>query len=87
MSAAVSTPSPSEDVRPVRRALVSVHDKTGLDDLARGLHTNTSTSPSAASVVASATHQLSTLPSDICSRRIISHSGKVSASSTPRAGM
>jgi phosphoribosylaminoimidazolecarboxamide formyltransferase / IMP cyclohydrolase len=26
------------DRRPVRRALVSVHDKTGLEDLARGLH-------------------------------------------------
>ena len=38
MSAAVSTPGPSEDVRPVRRALVSVHDKTGLEDLVRGLH-------------------------------------------------
>ena len=39
MSAAVpTTPGASEDVRPVRRALVSVHDKTGLDDLVRGLH-------------------------------------------------
>ncbi|HMM93570.1 bifunctional phosphoribosylaminoimidazolecarboxamide formyltransferase/IMP cyclohydrolase [Phycicoccus sp.] len=38
MSAAVSTPGPSEDVRPVRRALVSVYDKTGLDQLVRGLH-------------------------------------------------
>ena len=38
MSAAVSTPGPSEDVRPVRRALVSVYDKTGLDALVRGLH-------------------------------------------------
>ena len=38
MSAAVSTPGQSEDVRPVRRALVSVHDKTGLEDLVRGLH-------------------------------------------------
>ena len=37
-AAAVSTPGPSEDVRPVRRALVSVYDKTGLDDLVRGLH-------------------------------------------------
>jgi phosphoribosylaminoimidazolecarboxamide formyltransferase/IMP cyclohydrolase len=35
---AVSTPGPSEDVRPVRRALVSVYDKTGLEDLVRGLH-------------------------------------------------
>lgn len=34
----VSTPGPSEDVRPVRRALVSVYDKSGLDELARGLH-------------------------------------------------
>lgn len=24
--------------RPIRRALVSVYDKTGLEDLARGLH-------------------------------------------------
>ncbi|HET9020597.1 MAG TPA: bifunctional phosphoribosylaminoimidazolecarboxamide formyltransferase/IMP cyclohydrolase, partial [Ornithinibacter sp.] len=38
MSAAVSAPGPSEDVRPVRRALVSVYDKTGLEDLVRGLH-------------------------------------------------
>ncbi len=38
MSAAVSTPGPSEDVRAVRRALVSVYDKTGLADLVRGLH-------------------------------------------------
>ncbi|HET6969163.1 MAG TPA: bifunctional phosphoribosylaminoimidazolecarboxamide formyltransferase/IMP cyclohydrolase, partial [Ornithinibacter sp.] len=38
MSAAVSTPGPSQDLRPVRRALVSVYDKTGLDDLVRGLH-------------------------------------------------
>ena len=41
----------------------------------------------AGSVRSSATHQLSTVPSDIRSRRTISHSGKVSASSTPRAGM
>jgi phosphoribosylaminoimidazolecarboxamide formyltransferase/IMP cyclohydrolase len=38
MSAAVSAPGPSEDVRAVRRALVSVYDKTGLEDLVRGLH-------------------------------------------------
>jgi phosphoribosylaminoimidazolecarboxamide formyltransferase / IMP cyclohydrolase len=38
MSAPVSAPGPSEDVRPVRRALVSVYDKTGLEDLVRGLH-------------------------------------------------
>ena len=38
MSAAVSAPGPSQDVRPVRRALVSVYDKTGLDGLVRGLH-------------------------------------------------
>ncbi len=38
MSSAVSAPGPSEDVRPVRRALVSVYDKTGLEDLVRGLH-------------------------------------------------
>ena len=37
MSAAVSAPGPSEDVRPVRRALISVYDKTGLADLVRGL--------------------------------------------------
>ena len=35
MSAAVSTPGPSQDVRPVRRALVSVYDKTGLEDWPR----------------------------------------------------
>src|SRR5579884_2381523 len=28
----------SENRRPIRRALVSVYDKTGLEDLARGLH-------------------------------------------------
>jgi phosphoribosylaminoimidazolecarboxamide formyltransferase/IMP cyclohydrolase len=28
----------SEFVRPIRRALISVYDKTGLDELARGLH-------------------------------------------------
>jgi len=38
MSAAVSAPGPSQDVRQVRRALVSVYDKDGLDDLVRGLH-------------------------------------------------
>ncbi|MBM6402829.1 bifunctional phosphoribosylaminoimidazolecarboxamide formyltransferase/IMP cyclohydrolase [Phycicoccus sp. CSK15P-2] len=38
MSPAVSAPGPSQDVRPVRRALVSVYDKTGLEDLVRGLH-------------------------------------------------
>ncbi len=38
MSAAVSAPGPSQDVRPVRRALVSVYDKTGLEGLVRGLH-------------------------------------------------
>ena len=38
MSATVTTPGPAQDVRPVRRALVSVYDKTGLEDLARGLH-------------------------------------------------
>ena len=37
MAAAVSTPGPTQDVRPVRRALVSVYDKTGLEDLVRGL--------------------------------------------------
>lgn len=36
--AALSAPGPSQDVRPVRRALVSVYDKTGLDELVRGLH-------------------------------------------------
>ena len=36
--ATVSAPGPSQDVRPVRRALVSVYDKTGLEDLVRGLH-------------------------------------------------
>src|SRR4051794_3754999 len=28
----------SENVRPLRRALVSVYDKTGLEELAQGLH-------------------------------------------------
>ena len=30
--------SSSEDIRPIKRALISVFDKTGLADLARGLH-------------------------------------------------
>jgi len=30
--------STTEDIRPIKRALVSVYDKTGLADLARGLH-------------------------------------------------
>ena len=34
----VSAPGPTEDVRPVRRALVSVFDKTGLAELVQGLH-------------------------------------------------
>jgi len=33
----VSAPGPTQDVRPVRRALVSVYDKTGLEELVRGL--------------------------------------------------
>ncbi len=35
-----SSPEPADDAgrRPVRRALVSVYDKTGLEELARGLH-------------------------------------------------
>ena len=33
MSAPVTAPGPNQDVRPVRRALVSVYDKTGLDEL------------------------------------------------------
>ena len=35
---AVSTPGAVQDVRPVRRALVSVYDKSGLEELVRGLH-------------------------------------------------
>ena len=38
MAAAVPTPGPTQDVRPLRRPLVSVYDKTGLEDLVRGLH-------------------------------------------------
>ncbi len=38
MSAPVTAPGPNQDVRPVRRALVSVYDKTGLPELVRGLH-------------------------------------------------
>jgi phosphoribosylaminoimidazolecarboxamide formyltransferase / IMP cyclohydrolase len=37
-AAGSTTPPPSQDVRPIRRALVSVYDKTGLEELARGLH-------------------------------------------------
>jgi len=38
VSATVSRPGPTQDVRPVRRALVSVYDKSGLEQLVRGLH-------------------------------------------------
>ncbi|MCX4748573.1 bifunctional phosphoribosylaminoimidazolecarboxamide formyltransferase/IMP cyclohydrolase [Kitasatospora sp. NBC_01287] len=43
MSSASTSPaapenSRSENVRPIRRALVSVYDKTGLEELAQGLH-------------------------------------------------
>jgi phosphoribosylaminoimidazolecarboxamide formyltransferase / IMP cyclohydrolase len=34
----VSNASTAEDRRPIKRALVSVYDKAGLEDLARGLH-------------------------------------------------
>ena len=34
----VSAPGPTQDLRPVRRALVSVYDKGGLEELVRGLH-------------------------------------------------
>ena len=39
-SAAPSTEAPSADEgrRPIRRALISVYDKTGLEELATGLH-------------------------------------------------
>ncbi len=36
--ASVSAPGPTQDVRPVRRALVSVYDKTGLPEFVQGLH-------------------------------------------------
>ncbi|PID97013.1 MAG: bifunctional phosphoribosylaminoimidazolecarboxamide formyltransferase/inosine monophosphate cyclohydrolase [Actinomycetales bacterium] len=38
MNVQVSAPGPTQDVRPVRRALVSVFDKSGLPELVRGLH-------------------------------------------------
>ncbi|MFW5469252.1 bifunctional phosphoribosylaminoimidazolecarboxamide formyltransferase/IMP cyclohydrolase [Knoellia sp. CPCC 206435] len=38
MAVTVTPPGPTEDRRPVRRVLISVYDKTGLEDLARGLH-------------------------------------------------
>ncbi|WP_395295838.1 bifunctional phosphoribosylaminoimidazolecarboxamide formyltransferase/IMP cyclohydrolase [Kitasatospora hibisci] len=38
MSASSTTPPVSEDIRPIRRALISVYDKTGLEELAQGLH-------------------------------------------------
>ncbi|MBF9067826.1 bifunctional phosphoribosylaminoimidazolecarboxamide formyltransferase/IMP cyclohydrolase [Streptacidiphilus fuscans] len=39
MSSGSNQPQPtSENVRPIRRALVSVYDKTGLEELAQGLH-------------------------------------------------
>ncbi|WP_441245728.1 bifunctional phosphoribosylaminoimidazolecarboxamide formyltransferase/IMP cyclohydrolase [Kitasatospora sp. McL0602] len=38
MSAAPTTAPVSENVRPIRRALISVYDKTGLEELAQGLH-------------------------------------------------
>ena len=38
MSSSLAAPGPAADVRPVRRALVSVYDKTGLEEVVRGLH-------------------------------------------------
>ena len=38
MTSATPTPQPGDGVRQLRRALVSVWDKTGLEELARGLH-------------------------------------------------
>jgi len=38
VSTTVTPPGAAEDVRPVRRALISVYDKTGLADLVRGLY-------------------------------------------------
>ena len=38
MAISVTAPGPTQDVRPVRRALISVFDKTGLEHLARSLH-------------------------------------------------
>jgi len=38
LSVVVSPAGPTQDVRPIRRALVSVFDKSGLEELARGLH-------------------------------------------------
>ncbi|KRE43844.1 bifunctional phosphoribosylaminoimidazolecarboxamide formyltransferase/IMP cyclohydrolase [Knoellia sp. Soil729] len=38
MAVSVTPPGPTQDRRPIRRALISVFDKTGLEDLARGLH-------------------------------------------------
>ncbi|QMU79249.1 bifunctional phosphoribosylaminoimidazolecarboxamide formyltransferase/IMP cyclohydrolase [Streptacidiphilus sp. PB12-B1b] len=39
MSSGSNQPAPaSENVRPIRRALVSVYDKSGLEELAQGLH-------------------------------------------------
>ncbi|PRY60095.1 phosphoribosylaminoimidazolecarboxamide formyltransferase/IMP cyclohydrolase [Knoellia remsis] len=38
MAVSVSKPGPTQDRRPIRRALISVFDKTGLEELARGLH-------------------------------------------------
>ncbi|KQV18401.1 MULTISPECIES: bifunctional phosphoribosylaminoimidazolecarboxamide formyltransferase/IMP cyclohydrolase [unclassified Kitasatospora] len=38
MSASSTTPPVSENIRPIRRALISVYDKSGLEELAQGLH-------------------------------------------------
>ena len=38
MAVSVTPPGPTQDRRTIRRALISVFDKTGLEDLARGLH-------------------------------------------------
>ena len=38
MAVVVTPPGPTQDVRPVRRALISVFDKTGLEDLVLGLN-------------------------------------------------
>ncbi len=38
MAVTVTPPGPTQDVRPVRRALISVFDKSGLEELVTGLH-------------------------------------------------
>ena len=75
MSAAASTPGPTPDVRPVRRALVSVYDKTGLEDLVRGLH-------EAGVTLVVTTHYMDEAE-QLCDRLVVMDKGHIVAEGSP----